>query len=87
MKFATPFDWKFPWGDAKAVRGHDAFIAKVKDYNISIKDPEEPLTVWGYLEPFHGSMSRQDTDLISTTRPIMIWQFFTKKKFFHHGCT
>ncbi|MBK9078544.1 MAG: hypothetical protein IPL91_05115 [Hyphomicrobium sp.] len=27
-KYATPFDWKFPWGNAPAVRGHDAFLEK-----------------------------------------------------------
>ncbi len=26
-QFASPFDWNFPWGKMKAVRGHDAFIA------------------------------------------------------------
>ena len=51
-KFASPFDWSFPWGDAKAVQGHDAFIAKVKTYSDGLTKPEEPLLVWGWMEPF-----------------------------------
>jgi hypothetical protein len=74
-KFATPFDWSFPWGDVKAVRGHEAFITKVKDYNAELKDPKEPLVVWGFMEPFHGDITRQELDGISSTRPIMIWQY------------
>jgi predicted amidohydrolase YtcJ len=74
-KFATPFDWTFPWGNVKAIRGHEAFIAKVKEYESSLKDPKEPLVVWGFMEPFHGDISRQELDAISTTRPLMIWQY------------
>ncbi|CAN1489050.1 COG1574 Predicted metal-dependent hydrolase with the TIM-barrel fold [Flavobacteriaceae bacterium] len=74
-KFATPFDWSFPWGNVKAVRGHEAFIAKVKEYEAELKDPIEPLVVWGFMEPFHGDISRKELDGISSTRPIMIWQY------------
>jgi predicted amidohydrolase YtcJ len=74
-KFATPFDWSFPWGNVKAVRGHEAFIAKVKEYEAELKDPKEPLVVWGFMEPFHGNISRKELDEISSTRPIMIWQY------------
>ncbi len=74
-KFAAPFDWVFPWGNVKAVRGHEAFIAKVKEYEAELKDPKEPLVVWGFMEPFHGDISRKELDGISTTRPIMIRQY------------
>ncbi len=29
-RFGSPFDWSFPWGEAKAVRRNQAFLAKVK---------------------------------------------------------
>jgi predicted amidohydrolase YtcJ len=74
-KFATPFDWSFPWGKVKAVRGHKAFINKIKEYANEIANPAEQLIVWGYMEPFHGEMSRKELDAISTTRPIMVWQY------------
>ncbi len=81
MQFASPFDWYFPWGKAPAVRGKDAFMAKVKEYNAAMKNPTEPLTVWGHMEPFHGSMSRKELDAISTIRPIIILQYSAHEAF------
>jgi len=80
-QFASPFDWNFPWGKMTAVRGHDAFIAKVKEYAAAMKNPTAQLIVWGYMEPFHGSMSRKELDAISTTRPIMVWQYSAHEMF------
>ncbi len=80
-QFASPFDWNFPWGKMTAVRGHDAFITKVKEYEAAMKNPTEQLIVWGYMEPFHGSMSRKELDAISTTRPIMVWQYSAHEMF------
>jgi predicted amidohydrolase YtcJ len=80
-KFASPFDWNFPWGKMTAVRGHEAFIAKIKEYAAAMKDPKEQLIVWGYMEPFHGSMSRKELDAISTIRPIMVWQYSAHEMF------
>ncbi len=82
-KFASPFDWSFPWGDAKAVRGGAAFLAKVKAYDAAQADPKEPLLVWGWLEPFHGPMNRQMLDAISTTRPISVWAYSAHEMIFN----
>lgn len=80
-QFATPFDWNFPWGKMTAVRGHEAFMAKVKEYAAAIKNPTEQLIVWGYMEPFHGSISRKELDAISITRPIMVWHYSAHEMF------
>ena len=82
-KYATPFDWKFPWGDAKAVRGHDAFIAKVKEYEKSLADPKEPLIIWGYLEPYHGKLNKAILDEISIKRPILVWSYSAHEMYFN----
>lgn len=82
-KFASPFDWSFPWGDAKAVRGNEAFLAKVEAYDAALTDPKEPLLVWGWLEPFHGQMNRQMLDAISTTRPISVWAYSAHEMIFN----
>jgi predicted amidohydrolase YtcJ len=82
-RFASPFDWVFPWGDAKAVRGHEAFMAKVIAYSKELSNPTEPLVVWGYMEPFHGAMSRKVLDGISRTRPIIVWQYSAHEMFFN----
>ncbi|MEY2854956.1 MAG: hypothetical protein RL030_2088 [Pseudomonadota bacterium] len=82
-KFASPFDWIFPWGDAKAVLGHEAFMARLIAYHKEPGDPLEPLVVWGYMEPFHGVMSRKVLDGVSTTRPIIVWQYSAHEMFFN----
>ena len=74
-KYATPFDWKFPWGNAPAVRGHDAFLEKIRSYSASLPTASEPLVVWGYLAPFHGDLERKMLDAISETRPIIVWSY------------
>jgi predicted amidohydrolase YtcJ len=81
--FASPFDWTFPWGKVAAIRGHEPFMAKVKAYDKALKDPLEQLIVWGYMEPFHGRMSRAELDSVSTTRPIVVWQYSAHEMFFN----
>lgn len=82
-KFASPFNWNFPWGKVDAVRGHDAFIAKVKAYDAALTDPTEPLVVWGYMEPFHGRMSRAELDSLFAVRPVVVWQYSAHEMFFN----
>ena len=74
-KYATPFDWKFPWGDAPAVRGHDAFLERIRGYERSLNSASEPLVIWGYLAPFHGDLDRDMLDKISQSRPIIVWSY------------
>lgn len=75
-KFATPFDWKFPWGDAKAVRGNKTeLLAKIREYNDAETDPDKPLVVWGYLPAYQGWIERNNLDDISTSRPIIVWSY------------
>ncbi|CAA9202472.1 amidohydrolase [Flavobacterium collinsii] len=81
--FASPFDWNFPWGKVKAIRGHKSFINKVVQYDKALKDHLEQLIVWGYMEPFHGRISRTELDSISATRPIVIWQYSAHEMFFN----
>ncbi len=82
-KFATPFDWKFPWGDAKAVRGQRAFLDKLYEYEKELKDPNEFLIVWGYLEPYHGKLNKTILDSISATRPIFVWSYSAHEGYFN----
>lgn len=82
-RYVTPFDWKFPWGDAKAIRGSEAFFAKVTDYERAVTDPTEPLIVWGYLEPYHDRLNRSILDKISTSRPIIVWSFSAHEMYFN----
>lgn len=52
----------------------DAIVARLQEAEAAMTDPEAPLFAWGF-DPLHiGSVSltRQDLDRVSTTRPIMV---------------
>jgi predicted amidohydrolase YtcJ len=58
-------------------------MAKVISYSKELSNPEEPLVVWGYMEPFHGVMSRTLLDEVSATRPIVVWQYSAHEMYFN----
>ncbi|MEN8206931.1 MAG: hypothetical protein ABFS24_13095 [Pseudomonadota bacterium] len=72
--FITPADWQLPWGDAKGVVGEQEYMERLKEAEASLEDPEELLFTWGYHAAFHGEMSRAILDVVSSTRPIVVWQ-------------
>ena len=72
--FITPADWQLPWGDAKGVVGEKEYMERLKEYEASLKDPEELLFTWGYHSAFHGKLNRAMLDEVSDTRPIIVWQ-------------
>jgi predicted amidohydrolase YtcJ len=56
------------------VRDIDAIVARLKEAEAAIEDPNVPLFAWGF-DPLHigGHMlTRQDLDRVSKTRPIMV---------------
>jgi len=73
MKFITPFDWNLPSGLVKGVRGKEAYLARLKEIEAGMEDPDEFLWTWGHHPLFHGDVWRDDLDKISSTRPIIIW--------------
>jgi predicted amidohydrolase YtcJ len=82
-KFITPADWNLPWDDVKGVLGHDAYLQRLKEYETSLKDPNELLLTWGYHQYFHGDLSRDMLDRISSTRPIIVWQRSVHELYFN----
>jgi predicted amidohydrolase YtcJ len=73
MKFITPFDWNLPTGLVKGVQGKEAYLARLKEIEAGMKDPNEMLWTWGHHPLFHGDIWREDLDKISATRPIIVW--------------
>lgn len=73
MEFVTPFDWDLPGREVVGVRGHDAYLSRVREILAEQEESEEPLFVWGYHPIFHGPLSRSDLDEISDSRPIIAW--------------
>ena len=73
MDFVTPHDWNLPGREVKAVRGRDAYLARLRELEAAKTDPNEALFAWGYHHLFHGKISRADLDAISSTSPIIAW--------------
>ena len=57
----------------KGITGRDAYLKKLRETEMAIKDKKEWLFTWGYHQYFHGQLSRKDLDDISLTRPIVVW--------------
>jgi len=82
-KFITPADWNLPWDDVKGVVGHEAYLQRLKETEAGMEDPDDLLLTWGYHQYFHGELSRDMLDKISSTRPIIVWQRSVHELFFN----
>ncbi len=72
--FITAMEWKLPDRKAAPVKGHDAYLSRLKEINESLADPDEPLITWGFHKIWHGDVNRRALNSISDTRPIFVWQ-------------
>lgn len=70
MPVIAPEEWQLPTKTWPAVTNHDDYIAALTAQEKSLTDPNETLWTWGFNNYFHGELSRQQLDKISTTRPI-----------------
>lgn len=79
MMWSLPYvgagDRRSPEGRlVEGVRDIDSIVARLKQAEAEIKDPNAPLFAWGF-DPLHIGgrlLLRQDLDRVSTTRPIMV---------------
>lgn len=74
LHFITAMEWKLPDRTARAVKGHDEYLAAVKEIDASLVEPGEPLITWGYHKIWHGEVNRTVLNQLSETRPIIVWQ-------------
>ena len=72
--FITAMEWKLPGRVAAPVKGHNAYLDRLKTIDSEIEDPAEPLVTWGYHKIWHGAVDRQALNGISPARPIFVWQ-------------
>ncbi|MDB5500233.1 MAG: Amidohydrolase-like [Tardiphaga sp.] len=79
LPYVGAFDRRAP--DGKLVKGLpdiDAIVARLQEAEAAMTDPDAPLYAWGF-DPLHiGSISltRQDLDRVTTTRPS--WWFMPR---------
>ncbi len=86
MEIVSAMEWATPRGRTRAVRGREAFLARLRELDGELGaagQPDEWLLVWGYHEPYHGSLSRRDLDAVSDSRPIFVWQRSVHEMFFN----
>ena len=74
VEIVSAMEWNTPRGKSVVVKDHDAFINRLKELDKSYEDPQKVLLAWGYFKPYHGSISKDELNSISLTRPIIVWQ-------------
>ena len=67
-------DWVLPDRTFPAAHSPDEYRRRLIDAERRIADPQQWLFSWGYHHLWHGPLSRAELDLISATRPIVVWQ-------------
>lgn len=78
------FDWRLPEKTYTAVRGKDAYLARLAEGEAAMTGKlEAPYITWGYHNLFHGDVTRVDLDNISLTRPVFIWTRSTHEMIFN----
>lgn len=71
--FITAFEWELPHQSVPAVRGHDAYIARLRELVDADKAILPIFVAWGYHQIWHGDITREELNAISQTRPIVVW--------------
>jgi predicted amidohydrolase YtcJ len=74
LEIVSAMEWETTAGKTRAVRGRGAFLERLAELEAREPDPDGWLIVWGYHQPYHGTLSRADLDALSTERPIVVWQ-------------
>jgi len=85
IEIVSAMEWATPRGRTKAVRGREAFLARLRELDAQLDDAgqEDWLSVWGYHQPYHGALSRRDLDAVSDSRPIFVWQRSVHEMYFN----
>ncbi len=70
----TAEDWELPSGFIEGVTDRVSYLARLRELVSREADSNEPFFTWGWNSYWHGPLTRQDLDNISTTRPIVVTQ-------------
>lgn len=70
----TPEDWDLPSGFVKGVTDRPSYLARLQELVNEDSESDEAFFTWGWNSYWHGSLTRQDLDAISDTRPIVVTQ-------------
>ena len=65
-------DWVVPNKKSAGVRDRAEYLKRIQQLSDKLIDKNEPLVSWGFHHYFHGKLTKNDLDLISSERPIII---------------
>lgn len=65
-------DWSLPNKQTKGVRDRASYLKRLQLLEENIEDKNTPLISWGFHHYFHGKLTKDDLDKISSDRPILI---------------
>lgn len=66
----APYDWVLPNGTKKGVEGQEAFLAALTESVEQNASPDALYFIWGYHQLWHGDISREMLNEISSEQPI-----------------
>jgi predicted amidohydrolase YtcJ len=82
MEIVAAMAWPTASGLSKPLRDPESFIGRLNQLDQTLA-PGDWLIAWGYHQPYHGPLTRDSLDQVSTERPIMIWQRSVHEMFFN----
>ena len=69
----APEAWELPDKTWPAVVGATEYLAALRAAEQGMQDEGEILWSWGFNQYYHGALSRELLDTVSSTRPIAVW--------------
>ncbi len=72
--FITALEWRLPNRVSPPVTSQEAYMARLTEIEAGLADPAEPLITWGYHRIWHGAVTREMLNAVSSERPIVLWQ-------------
>lgn len=82
-KWITPEPWDVMGEKTPATVGHEAYVTALKAAFAADPKTEPMFITWGYSQMFHGEMSREVLDTISSTYPIFVWHRSSHEAYFN----
>ncbi len=79
----TPESWDVMGTKTPATIGREAYLSALEAAFSATSKDELMFITWGYNQMFHGDMSRELLDTISSTYPIFVWHRSAHEAYFN----
>lgn len=71
-EIVAPHEWRMPYKTYPAATNHEEYISRLKKIVEENKEKDYVLT-WGYHQAWHGPLTKEDLNAVSSTVPILIF--------------